>query len=268
VPPDDEFKRQLIAGIERNGGLRGSAKSPTASLFPDISRARHLFSHGNAPAAATIISKHISSENVSDEVAAVARLTGLKVARQIGEEELDSLVQQLSEKGELLLQTKMAAARAADDTRTAVKLAELERAFGSFPSFAGKFDTCWKSLLARANVPHLKEQAQLIDKARQAESGPEASQAIAAYEQVLAAYPGTKAADLSELRITQLRAPKSAPSRLWKSKSGQLSVNAALVAFDGKSAQLRTDEGKTITVALDALSAEDQQFLKTVKPQN
>ena len=33
-------------------------------------------------------------------------------------------------------------------------------------------------------------------------------------------------------------------------------------------AMVRTEEGKNITVALDALSAEDQQFLKSAKPQN
>jgi thioredoxin-related protein len=56
--------------------------------------------------------------------------------------------------------------------------------------------------------------------------------------------------------------------RLWKSKLGQYSVTASLISFDGKSAQLRTEEGKIVTVALDALSAEDQQFLKTAKPRN
>lgn len=56
--------------------------------------------------------------------------------------------------------------------------------------------------------------------------------------------------------------PKTAASRTWKSKSGQFSVTATLVSFNGKSAQLRTGEGKTITVALDVLSVEDQEFLK------
>jgi len=59
-----------------------------------------------------------------------------------------------------------------------------------------------------------------------------------------------------------------AATRLWKSKLGQHSVTASLISFDGKSAQLRTEEGKNITVALNALSAEDQQYLKTAKPQN
>jgi hypothetical protein len=59
--------------------------------------------------------------------------------------------------------------------------------------------------------------------------------------------------------------PKSA-ARQWKSKNG-FSVTATLVSFDGTSAKLRTEAGNTISVALDALSAEDQQFLKTERPQ-
>jgi thioredoxin-related protein len=63
-------------------------------------------------------------------------------------------------------------------------------------------------------------------------------------------------------------AKSKAVPRLWKSKMGQFSVTASLVSFDGKSALLRTEEGKNITVALDALSVEDQEFLKTAKPRN
>src|SRR5439155_2360755 len=160
------------------------------------------------------------------------------------------------------------AASTGDATRGAVQLAELERVFRAYPLFEGQFDSAWKELLAKTNVPSLKEQAELVDKARQAEIGPDQAQAITAYELVCASYPGTKAAELSELRITQLQTAKQNAPRLWKSKIGQFSVTATLIAFDGKSAQLQTAEGKTITVALDALSAEDQQFLKEAKLPN
>ena len=116
------------------------------------------------------------------------------------------------------------------------------------------FFNSFEELLAKTNVPNLKEQAELIDTARQAETGPDQAQAITAYELVCATYPDTKAAELSQLRMTQLQMSKKAAARIWKSKVGQFSVTATLVAFDGKSAQLQTADGKTITVALDALS--------------
>jgi hypothetical protein len=49
---------------------------------------------------------------------------------------------------------------------------------------------------------------------------------------------------------------------VWRDKSGKFSVTATLVSFDGKTARLRTSEGKTITVALGALSEEDQRLLR------
>ena len=61
---------------------------------------------------------------------------------------------------------------------------------------------------------------------------------------------------------SELAAKEAAVSRLWKSKTGQFSVTATLVSFDGKAVQLKTGEGKVVTVALDALSAEDQEFLR------
>ena len=39
MPPGDEFKKLLIAGIEKNGGLRGQAKTPAASLAADVAKA-------------------------------------------------------------------------------------------------------------------------------------------------------------------------------------------------------------------------------------
>jgi len=268
--PGDEFKKLLIAGIENNGGLRGAVKSsPANNLATDLAKARKQWGENQPVAAAATISKYVSSDKADGgEVAELVKLTGLNVAQSKMEEQLDSLVEQVSEKGRSLLQAAVTLASTGDATRSAVQLAELDRVFGAYPSFAGKFDAAWKELLAKASVPNLKEQAEAIDKARQAESAAGPDQAIAAYERVSATYPGTKAAELSQLRMTQLRTPKSAVPRLWKSKSGQFSVTATLVAFDGKSAQLRTAEGKAITIALEALSAEDQQFLMSVKAPN
>jgi SLA1 homology domain 1, SHD1 len=57
-------------------------------------------------------------------------------------------------------------------------------------------------------------------------------------------------------------AKEVAAARLWKSSTGQFSVTATLVSFDGKVVQLKTAEGRTINVPLEKLSAEDQEFLR------
>src|SRR5262249_33048279 len=152
----------------------------------------------------------------------------------------DSLIQQCSEKGLALLQT---AAADSDPIRAAIRLTELERTFSNYPAMAANIDTAWTQLLGKANLPNLKDQAKLIDQAQQAETAQDKAAAIAAYELVSATYPSTKAAEFAQTRLSQLQAPK-AVARLWKSKSGKFSVTATVVAFDGKSVQLRTDEGK------------------------
>jgi hypothetical protein len=268
---DAEFKKLLISGIEKNGGVRGPAaggKSSLASTLPaDLTRAGKLL-QGNQPlAAAAIVSKHIQPDGAADEqVAAVVELTGLKVARSKAEEQLDLLVKELSQRGLALLQTALATAGTGDATRGAVQLAELNRVFGGFPSFAGTFEAAWEEFADKSGMPSLQQQAELIDKARQAESAQDPGQAVACYELVVSTYPSTQAAELSKLRITQLKTAKpAAAERLWKSKNGQFSVTASLVSFDGAAAQLLTSEGNSISVPLDALSLEDQRFLQAAK---
>jgi Thioredoxin-like/SLA1 homology domain 1, SHD1 len=266
IAANDEFKKLLISGIEKNGGVRGPVAEGQASLAStlsaDLSKARKLLSENQPVAAAAILSKHIQQGAAADEqVAAVIQLTGLSIAKSKGEQQLESLVEELSEKGHALVQAAVAMAGTNNATRGAVQLAELSRVFASFPAFAGTFEAAWKELREKSNLPNLQEQAELIDKARQAESGADPAQAIAAYELVVATYPKTQAAELSERRITQLKETKAAPSRVWKSKDGKFSVTATLVSFDGKAAQLRTSDGKTVAVPLDALSPEDQRFL-------
>jgi hypothetical protein len=145
-------------------------------------------------------------------------------------------------------------------------LAELERVLGSFPAFENVFDGAWKELLEKSSVPQLKEQANLIDTARQAE-GSDPAGAIAAYEQVVITYPATTAAELSQRRIAQLKSAAGVEARLWKSTAGT-SLTASLVSFDGKTVQLRSSDGKDIAVPLDALSPADQEYLKGVRSRN
>ena len=116
-------------------------------------------------------------------------------------------------------------------------------------------------------MPNLQEQAELIDKARQAESGADPAQAIAAYQLVVTTYPKTQAAELSERRIAQLKETKIGPAASGKAKTASSRSPPALVSFDGKAAQLRTSDSKVIAVPLDALSPEDQRFLQAAKLQ-
>ena len=270
IAPDPEFKKLLISGIQKNGGVRaaGSGKAaPSPSLAADVAKARKLLEQNQTLAAATLMAKHVQpageTEETSDEqVAAVVKLTGLKIASSKADEQLDSLVKQLTERGESLVASAVSLGTTTDATKGAVRLAELNRAFEGYPALATTIDDAWKSIQEKSDVPNLKEQALLIDRARAAEVAGEKDQAITSYQEVVTSYPGTQAAKLSELRLSQLRPQVPVEPRVWKSKDGKFSVTATLISFDGVKAQLKKEDGKTIAVPLDVLSAEDQQFLR------
>jgi hypothetical protein len=69
----------------------------------------------------------------------------------------------------------------------------------------------------------------------------------------------------SAANAASLKTSEPTEARVWKDKSGKFSVTATLVSFDGKTARLRKSDGKTISVALDALSPEDQRVLRETK---
>ena len=58
----------------------------------------------------------------------------------------------------------------------------------------------------------------------------------------------------------------AAVSRVWKSEDGKFELKAKLHRVVGKSVQLEKPNGKTITVAIDKLSAKDQEFIAGRKP--
>lgn len=265
----DELKKLLISGIDKNGGVRlpaTSAKSSSATLAADLSQARKLLGEKQTLKAAALLAKHVQpAAETSEEVAKVIELTGLTLAKSKTEEQLDSLVAEVSEKGKGLVQSAVEAAGTGKATQAAVQLAELERVFSGFPSFADTFEPAWKTVQEKSTEPSLREQARQIDTARQAESNADPAEAIEIYQRVIADYPNTEAAKLSQRRITQLRSGKAAQSRLWKSKNGKFSMSAVLVSSDGTTVKLRSSEGKEIAVPLASLSAEDQEFLRAVR---
>lgn len=224
---DDEFKKHLITGIERNGGLRDPDASSDPSLAADLAKARKLISDNQAITAALLLAKHLSLASGSDEgaeregpeqndgqLAELVKLTGLQVAKSPAAGQLDSVVQELTEKAQPLIQAAVAMAKTDKAIVGAVRLAELNRAFANFPPLAPQFEPAWKEIEASSAIPQLREQAQTIDQARLAERTQGPSEAIPIYQTVVDSYPNTQAAKLSQLRITQLQTAKPSGSAL------------------------------------------------------
>src|SRR5439155_5983764 len=111
MQPGDEFKKLLIQGIEKNGGLRSAPKSlPSPDLAADVAKARKLLSDGKPLAAAAILSKRFAAadsandkNDKNDNLAELTRITGLKVTGPKTQEQLGAAVQEVCEKGQSLV---------------------------------------------------------------------------------------------------------------------------------------------------------------------
>ena len=209
----EELKKLLIQGIDMSGGVRGSSAGSddtnATARAADLSQARKLLAGKQVVPAAMLVSKHLApAAEPDEEVAAVMKLTGLPLAKSKSAVEADALAKLLAGPGQKLIQEAVTLAAKGEATRGAVQLAQLGRAFGNLPALADPLAAAWKELEAKTNVPKLREQAELIDKARAAESDKDLARAIATYEEVVATYPDTQAAELSQQRVKQL---KSAP---------------------------------------------------------
>jgi hypothetical protein len=272
---NDELKKLLISGIEKNGGLRRPTPPEKAALAKtlaaDIRKARKLMSEKQLVAAAELVSSHLpeaKDESGDEQLAELVELTGLKFAKSKSEEQLYKVMTELAVKTPAMIIEALALGGTDKATVGAVKLAELNRGFGRFPAQGPIFENAWKQLEERSGIPKLREQAEMIDKARAAEREQDPAQAITAYRLVTTTFPDTQAAKLSQVRLAQLEAKKpGGPSRLWKSKSGKFSVTATLISYDGSVAKLKTKAGKVIEVPAAALSAKDQAFLETARKQ-
>lgn len=266
---NDEFKQQLIAGIQKNGGLRtpSSGKSPERRSIPKaaLAKARRQFKKGETVLAALAIAPYVQPSN-ADELKELQELTGLTIANATSDAELNELVTELGgDAGPIIDAFVKTNGQKKDNGKhllSAVKLAKLQRAFGNFPGVSSKLEAAWSELIAGSDVADLQQQATMIDKAREAETEKKTSVAIGAYRAVVTKYPETDAAKLCELRISQLSKRTERKPRTWTSKSGGFSVTATLLSFDGTTATLRTKDGKNVKVPMASLSKADQDVLR------
>ena len=63
--------------------------------------------------------------------------------------------------------------------------------------------------------------------------------------------------------VQQEATPKPTPEwRVWRSAGGKFEVEAQFVSRAGNAVKLATKDGQTLTVAVDRMSEEDQQWLR------
>ena len=265
VAIDDELKRLLVSGLEENGGLQrpnSPGKGQLTRMRSDVRKAQSLAKRGQPLAAAEVLGAHLSNTDSGERLRSLVELTGLPLSRSKAEEEVEALARKLGAVGQGRIKATLALV--ADDKVTigAVKLAELERAFGSFRSLEPELAAAWQSVKEKAGSPQIVEQARTIDEARRFENQRDVAKAVDVYRRVTTKFPDTEAARLSQQRLQQLESGRSNSVRTWKSRDGNYAVKATLLSFDGTTAKLKTADGRTIDVPAANLSDADQAFLR------
>lgn len=261
MKPDEKFKEVLIAGIRENGGLRLAEASVDPALRSDLAKARQLISEKQMLAAATLMGKYVDDKPAAEESNELIELTGLKAAKSKFETQRDSLIEELTQHANSSIQQAIALGKADKPIMGAVRLIEVSDAFADYPGLAASLDTAWQEINQKVG-PQAREQALLVAGALGAERSGDVAKAIGSYEKVVLSFPGTQAAELSQIRIEQLRPADTKQMRRWTSKDGKFSVEAVLLSREGDQVRLKNSSGKILNVPASALSADDLKFIE------
>ena len=191
----------------------------------------------------------------------LAALTGLKPAASKLQSQRDRVIEQLLTGGDAAIAEALSLAKSDKPILGAVRLLQVAEAYADYPAMAEKFDAAWKATEPTVG-PKPREQAAIIARALAAERSGDTQAALREYEQAARDFPGTRTAEMSQIRISQLKPVDPSQLRKWTSKDGKFSVEAAMLLLQGDAVRLQTTEGKVITVPLASLSAADVQFAK------
>ena len=265
IRPDDEFKEILVSGIRENGGLRLPEAGADPALRADLAKAQGLLAKGDTLAAAQLMGKHLHEPTSSAEAQGadhpLAALTGLKPAASKLQSQRDRVIEQLLAGGDEAIAEALTLAKSDKAILGAVRLLQVAEAYADYPAMAEKLDAAWKATEPTVG-PKPREQAVIIARALAAERSGDTQAAVREYEQVAREFPGTRTAEMSQIRAAQLQPADPGQLRKWTSKDGKFSVEAAMLSLQGDAVRLRTTEGKVLTVPLASLSAADVQFAR------
>lgn len=283
APQGDALVELLMRGIQETGGVKtpgaagpGRQDNPRTTLIA----VRRLLARDDPAAAIELLVPAVESQPTGAPAAGVAggEAAAGSRRRMDPQTQLHQLLEELEETAAGELQGAIGDLATQNTLVGAVRLLRVERLYGGLPAVKPSLAEAFERLLSQPDGQSLIDQARMIDKARRFEERRNTRAAVAAYHDVIAAHPQTRAAQLSQQRVQQLTgepeastvqaeataAEQPAPAELdaprrWTDRSGQYSVVAALVESDERSVQLRKEDGQIVTVPLATLSDECQQ---------
>jgi len=199
APQGDGLKRLLMQGIQKTGGFKDlkALAADIGKLTQAIVKAKSQLERGDRDDALRTLYPYLKEwETVKNSPSPSGK-------------ELVALVEPLLTEGQAKLEEAQSQTAVKDrELLGLVTLMGVKRTYDNLPPMAAKIEAAIEEAKEKPELEPLVAQAVLIDKARSYDEANSTTAAIAAYGRVAERFPNTLAANLSQLRASQLAAQK------------------------------------------------------------
>jgi hypothetical protein len=266
-------------------GKSGAKEGNELPLFmaEHLKKSGRIFTDEQLAAIKSAVEESNKALAEGDAWTAVKRINGLSKIGTPGKfgsyatvaQEADSIYAKLVEEGKAALTAAQEKLAGEDKFEGVLGVLVANRVFGSLAELRKDLVSAEREIGKDQTLKEVHRQAEAVDRALGlAGSKTTRKSAPAAFEQVMTRFPGTPAAELAKSKLAELTqsTPPGEPSespaaelRTWSDASGKFRIEAELVRLAEGKVELRRKDGQTVTVPLERLSKEDQEFLARQK---
>jgi thioredoxin-related protein len=262
MKPDEQFISLLVQGIKESGGLR-PAQPNGLDETEALERAKKSLASGSPKEALTIyLEFNEKASQPDEETKALAKQLGVPIAKPQPNAAWTALIDQIKKSAKQSIQESRKLVDAKKYAPAAMKLAESQEQYSQVDGLSIEFEKAWKSLVTASKDTHVEQAARMAIAAKQMEETEGRDRSVQAYQQIISLYPKSVMVEYCKHQIEPANSDPAESERVWKSASGKHEMRGTLLELTKDEVTLRTAEGKTITVKLNALSKADQEYAR------
>jgi hypothetical protein len=265
-------------------GKSGAKEGAELPLFmaEHLKKSGRIFSDEQLAALKSAVEESNKALADGDHWTAVKRIHGLSKLGTPGKfgsfatvaQEADALYAKLVEEGKAALTAAQEKLAGEDKFDGVLGVLVANRVFGNLPELKKDLVSAEREINKDDTLKDVLKQAEALDRAL-ALAGNKTTKksAPAAFELVMTRYPGTPAAELAKSKLSELGVEPAAEAsdspaaelRTWSDATGKFKIEAELIKVEAGKVELKRKDGQIVSVPLDKLSKEDQDYLAQLK---